>query len=542
MAELPNKKVVLCGCHGRIGDRLSFDEIGQFLQAMCPDMKVVVADDLCQRHGIHHLFEEEERHPLVVGACAKLRPKLYFWQEADNIPVDAYATGIVDLLAEVAISHDDTEATDRAKLLLWSQLRRTGEFTGVSPNNLKLGIVTPHGKVDRRELAATLIPHYSVIPSIDPSKCTGTEKCRLCRDSCPLQAITIDEDGATIDANLCCGCGACLAVCPWGAVSFPAFSREELDTEMAGLLDAPGELLEPRILAFTCETCLSRNDGAGEYQLRYPPNVLPLKLPCLAMASPWLMLRAFDMGAQGLALISGEGACRAGFRTAEWRGKIQFVQAVLDRWSIEAERIGLFETRENNVSDLGRDLQQFADRIAGFHRTPLREADHPVSLTDVSSLPALIRHIGSELRHPLDGSVSTGVVPFGKIELDGALCTGCGLCALNCPTDALTMLIDDDGEYELLFQHDACVACGICVDACPEGCIRLEHILELESIGSEPSMVLQGSFMKCRICGRPFAPKAMIDILKARLRGRGDNLDQQLEVCPECRAEALSHR
>lgn len=542
MAELAGKEVVLCGCSGRIGDRLSFDEIGRFLQARCPDVKVVVADDLCQHHGAERLVNKQGLRPLAIGACSKLKPKSYFWQEADNIPVDTYSTRIVDLLDEVAASRDDAATTDRAKLLLWAQVRRSGELSAVSSNNLRLGIARPHGKVGRREFAASLLPQYAVIPSIDPSKCTGAEKCQLCRDSCPVRAISMDGERVTIDANLCLGCGACLAVCPRGAVSFPTFSLEELDMEMAGLLDAPGELLEPRILAFTCETCLSRNDSAGGYQLRYPSNVLPLKVPCLAMASPWVILRAFDRGAQGLALVSAKGACRAGLPAAEWRGNVEFVQALLARWNIEAERIQLFEVQEDNKTDLGRELQRFADRVAALPPTPLRRGGHCVSFIDMYPLPVLIEHMANELMRTLDGTVSTGAVPFGKIALDEAQCTGCGLCALNCPTDALTVLTDDDGDYELLFQHGLCVACGVCVDACPENCIRLEHVLELDSIGNEPSLLLRGSFMKCRVCGKPFAPKALIDTLKARLRGREDKLEQQLEICPACRVGALSHR
>ncbi|MCK4721816.1 MAG: hypothetical protein KAT75_00860, partial [Dehalococcoidia bacterium] len=132
--------------------------------AMAPDIPVIIGDDLCQPHGIHRLAEEDGLGPLVIGACSKLRPRPYFWEEANKVPVDTYSTRIVDLLQEIAMSHDDAEATERIKLLLWAQMKRTGEFKGVSWNNLRLGIARPHGEVSRREFATTLLPQYSVIP------------------------------------------------------------------------------------------------------------------------------------------------------------------------------------------------------------------------------------------------------------------------------------------------------------------------------------------------------------------------------------------
>ncbi|HBT75339.1 MAG TPA: ferredoxin [Planctomycetaceae bacterium] len=46
--------------------------------------------------------------------------------------------------------------------------------------------------------------------------CTG---CGECVSSCPLDAISLKEDGkAYIDPNTCGECGACVDVCPVSAI------------------------------------------------------------------------------------------------------------------------------------------------------------------------------------------------------------------------------------------------------------------------------------------------------------------------------------
>ncbi len=42
--------------------------------------------------------------------------------------------------------------------------------------------------------------------------------CGICADNCPVKAISIIEDKASIDQYLCLECGICVDVCPVGAI------------------------------------------------------------------------------------------------------------------------------------------------------------------------------------------------------------------------------------------------------------------------------------------------------------------------------------
>ena len=130
-------------------------------------------------------------------------------------------------------------------------------------------------------------------------------------------------------------------------------------------------------------------------------------------------------------------------------------------------------------------------------------------------------------------------VPFGRVELDSSRCTGCGLCALDCPTEALSISVNEEADtFQLLFKNYACVACGKCLEVCPEQCLRLERGLQMDKIGSPATVLFEDEIARCSECGCPIGPRSMINSVKGKVLASGQ-APLQLELCPECKVKAL---
>ena len=51
---------------------------------------------------------------------------------------------------------------------------------------------------------------------VEQNTCTG---CQICVDTCPVEAIEMEDDKAKVDASACTDCGACVGECPVEAIS-----------------------------------------------------------------------------------------------------------------------------------------------------------------------------------------------------------------------------------------------------------------------------------------------------------------------------------
>ena len=129
------------------------------------------------------------------------------------------------------------------------------------------------------------------------------------------------------------------------------------------------------------------------------------------------------------------------------------------------------------------------------------------------------------------------VSPLGRVTLNKDDCTGCGACAQEGTTGALTISTDEEtGIFRLLFKYGVCVACGQCVRICPEQCLSVERVLEPDKINGE-TVLFEDEIIRCKRCGSPVGPAVMIARLRDRIGSSDPNLASRFELCPRCKVQ-----
>ena len=63
----------------------------------------------------------------------------------------------------------------------------------------------------------------------------------------------------------------------------------------------------------------------------------------------------------------------------------------------------------------------------------------------------------------------------GLLHLELASCTGCGLCAMDCPANALhvTMIDRKARRFVMEYHVDRCAFCGQCMQSCRQGALSM---------------------------------------------------------------------
>ena len=77
----------------------------------------------------------------------------------------------------------------------------------------------------------------------------------------------------------------------------------------------------------------------------------------------------------------------------------------------------------------------------------------------------------------------------GALDYDPKLCTGCSLCAKDCPSEAISMVVNDKQtkSFVLRYQVDRCIFCAQCTENCRFNCLTLSNTeWELAALTREP--------------------------------------------------------
>lgn len=130
---------------------------------------------------------------------------------------------------------------------------------------------------------------------------------------------------------------------------------------------------EPQIVAFCCHYCaFAAADLAGSMRLRYPPNVLIIKLPCTGRLDLLYVLRTFERGVDGV-MVAGclEGNCHFLKGNLQAKRRVQYAKQLLDAIGIGGDRLEMFNLSSSEGPRFARIATEMTERIKKLGPSPI---------------------------------------------------------------------------------------------------------------------------------------------------------------------------
>jgi F420-non-reducing hydrogenase iron-sulfur subunit len=207
---------------------------------------------------------------------------------------------------------------------------------------------------------------WGPVATVDPELCSG---CGTCIGVCPYAAIGADGHGGEVlfvahaDPSLCQGCGACVATYPSHAIELSRFSDAQVHAQIQAALAATSSDA-PRILGFRCNWCSYGEDDLPFDRLRFGNNIDVIRVPCVGRIDPLHILLAFVNGADGVFL----GGCHpddcryvTGSRRTEAR--IATLQALLKSRGFDPRRLQMAWLKRDAPDSFSNAIWAFASQI-----------------------------------------------------------------------------------------------------------------------------------------------------------------------------------
>ena len=199
-----------------------------------------------------------------------------------------------------------------------------------------------------------------------------------------------------------------------------------------------------------------------------PPEIKMIRIPCTGRISKSLLFKAFEMGADGVALVGCEpGTCRYGSGTATARNNTEDTRDILGLLGLGKERLRHATFLPDESERLMEFLDSFCREIRSLGPSPVRPARVPAS--------------EAVSKESLAGILSLH---------DVFACQDCGKCSSACPLAlagkpysprAIVNAIVAGGLDMPAVRKDvwSCLTCGICYERCPSAVKFHEFIRDI---------------------------------------------------------------
>ncbi len=358
---------------------------------------------------------------------------------------------------------------------------------------------------------------------IEEDKCVVVRNrnatCTKCMDACIRSCISASRNELSIDSAACVNCGACVCVCPTGALSTLEPTVESMAASIASSSDTSSGLA-----VIACARKASKHEADAEHFS---------EVACLGQVNEALLVSCAASGLVDMVLVDGDcTTCKYGAVSPSIDETINNAvellesarsEAIITRASEFPEEIEV--GKDARRSFRGEDRRGLLFQTGGYVRKvatgvakktiddKLGVENKPKTLRDrlsagqsgrmpsfkpegnfeiVEALVRILSKSGVDVYDPDDDSrfylddTVLNTRHFGKLDIDLEKCSGCGLCVLFCPTEAISHSQyetpeDPDRKY-LEFDASLCTQCRLCEDVCIRKCLEIDSHVKLSSI------------------------------------------------------------
>jgi len=194
--------------------------------------------------------------------------------------------------------------------------------------------------------------------------------CLTCLRVCPYHVPYLDAGGTIrIPPDQCQACGVCVVECPAKAIVLrKPYDRRHINEELEHVLKAAAQSnVRPLIVGFCCQYGLFGTGALAGLWRGAGASIWIVPVLCTARVEAGHMLRAFEMGAEGV-FIAGCGEQCARENTDFWvRQRVEKVREVLTQIGLQPERIQAFVSTVTNDGDPAEELDRFAEQVGNLY-------------------------------------------------------------------------------------------------------------------------------------------------------------------------------
>lgn len=337
--------------------------------------------------------------------------------------------------------------------------------------------------------------------------------CAKCVEVCPTVAILKnDEKRELVFSHIdCIGCGACVSVCPSGALKFARLSQSVF-CEIAKLYRGKIPLL------------IADGEISSALNVPLPCGVLPLGFFGAKQIDEVNLLSLMQESGSSVILCGadvGEGTREAAELVNEISRAIYGRQAVF---------------LAQNLSELSEALK-------------LAQSSQPWEFSlnefNLGKKEIFSKRVSAMVGEDGFGTVKSGErLKFGEVAINESSCTLCLSCVGACNTGALYA---DRSDNSIKLNASLCTMCNYCVLSCAE---KDTMALNFSGLKLQPEFfsyrtLAKDELFRCIECGKEFATaKAVMKIAEMMSAHFADDVEKMktLFCCGDCKAKIMIKR